>query len=309
MILQSEGIFDGRLGNLSTCGQVGGGGNILISGLVVRGTASKRLLLRAAGPALTAFGLTGTLARPIPSLFDGAGHPLFSNTGWSTAAKQVGAFAFPDGSADCALLVTLPPGSYTAQVSGGGALGLALLESYDLTTMQSRLVNLSSRGVVGTDQNIIIPGIATGGTSARLLLVRAIGPALDAFGVMVRSVAMATRASAPRNWNQGKAETCGEDDMSVSIRPPEVESRQSSVPTHTHRLPVILGPELQNKRCRHLRPHVRLSIARRPVRPARVQDRGIVHAGIQRIAPLHRVQSENSRCDLSQPPKEFPQPV
>ncbi len=207
MILQSEGIFDGRLGNLSTCGQVGGGGNILISGLVVRGTASKRLLLRAAGPALTAFELTGTLARPIPSLFDGAGHPLFSNTGWSTAAKQVGAFAFPDGSADCALLVTLPPGSYTAQVSGGGALGLALLESYDLTTMQSRLGNLSSRGVVGTDQIINITGIATGGTSARLLLVRAIGPALDAFGVMVRSVAMATRASAPRNWNQGKAQS------------------------------------------------------------------------------------------------------
>jgi hypothetical protein len=53
----------------------------------------------------------------------------------------------------------------------GGPTGLALLESYDLdnlTTMQSRLVNLSSRGLVGTDQNIIIPGITTGGTSARL---------------------------------------------------------------------------------------------------------------------------------------------
>jgi photosystem II stability/assembly factor-like uncharacterized protein len=222
VILQSEGIFDGRLGNLSTRGQVGVGGNILISGLVVRGTASKRLLLRAAGPALTAFGLTGTLARPILSLFDGAGRPLFSNTGWTTAAnvaeiraaaQQVGAFAFPDGSADCALLITLPPGSYTTQVSGGGPTGLALLESYDLdnlTTMQSRLVNLSSRGLVGTDQNIIIPGITTGGTSARLLLVRAIGPALDAFGVtgtLTDPQITVTRTTSPvtvatnDNWN------------------------------------------------------------------------------------------------------------
>ncbi len=152
----------------------------------------------------------------------GAGRPLFSNTGWSTAAnvaeiraaaQQVGAFAFADGSADCALLVTLPPGSYTAQVSGGGPTGLALLESYDLdnlTTMQSRLVNLSSRGLVGTDQNIIIPGITTGGTSARLLLVRAIGPALDAYGVtgtLADPQITVTRTTSPvtvatnDNWN------------------------------------------------------------------------------------------------------------
>jgi photosystem II stability/assembly factor-like uncharacterized protein len=196
VILQSEGVFDGRLANLSTRGQVGTGGNVLISGLVVRGTAPKRILLRAAGPALAAFGLTGMIARPILSLFDGAGRPLVSNTGWlnapnaaeiRTAARQVGAFAFAENSDDSALLVSLQPGSYTAQVSGGGALGLALLESYDLddfATMQSRLVNISSRGVVSTDQNIMIPGIATGGNSARLLLVRAVGPALDAFGVV-----------------------------------------------------------------------------------------------------------------------------
>jgi photosystem II stability/assembly factor-like uncharacterized protein len=228
VILQSEGVFDGRLGNLSTRGQVGAGGNVLIGGLVVRGTASKRLLLRAAGPALDAFGLTGTIARPILSLYDGAGRPLFSNTGWSTAAnvaeiraaaQQIGAFPFPENSADSALLVTLPPGSYTMQVSGGGALGLALLESYDLdnfTTMQSRLVNLSSRGVVGTGQNIIIPGITTGGTSARLLLVRAVGPALDAFGVVgtlldpqitVTRTNSTTPVATNDNWNTQLAPT------------------------------------------------------------------------------------------------------
>lgn len=221
-ILQSEGVFDGRLGNLSTRGSVGAGGNILISGLVIRGTASKRLLLRAAGPALAAFGLTGTIARPVLSLYDGAGRPLVSNTGWGTAAnvaeirsaaQQVGAFAFAENSADSALVVTLTPGSYTAQISGGGGLGLALLESYDLddfATMQSRLVNISSRGFVGTDQNIIIPGISTGGSSARLLLVRAVGPALDAFGVtgtLVNPEITVTRtgSTAPvatnDNWN------------------------------------------------------------------------------------------------------------
>jgi len=199
VILQSEPIFDGRLGNLSTRAQVGTGGNILISGLVVKGTAPKRILIRAAGPALKNFGLSGTLDKPVLALFDGAGNPRFSNTGWANqtatatvnevrlAAQQVSAFAFAEGSDDCALLVTLAPGGYTAQVSGlNGTTGLALVESYDLdsfSTMQARLINISSRGVAGTGQNIIIPGIATGGSSARLLLVRAVGPGLNPFGV------------------------------------------------------------------------------------------------------------------------------
>jgi hypothetical protein len=195
-ILESEAIYHGRLGNLSTRGTAGSGANTLISGLVVRGTTPKRVLLRGAGPALAQFGVTSVLDRPVLGLFDSAGNLVASNAGWPTgpdaaqisaAAQAVGAFAFSAGSADSALILNLNPGAYTAQVSAvGGATGIALIEAYDLdnpATMQSRLTNISSRGVVGTGQNIVIPGVSIGGSSARLLLVRAIGPGPTQFGV------------------------------------------------------------------------------------------------------------------------------
>ncbi len=195
-ILQSEAIYHGRLGNLSTRGSVGAGANTLIAGVVVRGTQPKRMLIRAAGPSLTQFGVTGALDRPELTLFDATGALVATNTGWSTAANAAqvpaaalasGAFAFSSGSADSALLVSLAPGNYTAQVNGaGGTSGVTLIETYDLenpATMQSRLVNISSRGLVGAGQNIIIPGVAINGSSARLLLVRAVGPSLGQFGV------------------------------------------------------------------------------------------------------------------------------
>ena len=216
IILQSESIFNGRLGNLSTRAQVGTGGNVLISGLVVKGTAPKRILIRAAGPALKSFGVTGTLDRPVLALFNGSGNPITSDTGWANqpsgssvndvrlAAQQVSAFPFPDNSDDCAMVVTLAPGCYTAQVSGvNGTTGIALVESYDLdnfATMQARLINISSRGVAGTGQSIIIPGISTSGSSARLLLVRAIGPGLIPFGVtgtLTNPQLLVTRAGLP----------------------------------------------------------------------------------------------------------------
>jgi hypothetical protein len=46
--------------------------------------------------------------------------------------SHVGAFDVSDGSADCALIVTLPPGNYTAQISGlNGTVGVAEVEVYE----------------------------------------------------------------------------------------------------------------------------------------------------------------------------------
>jgi hypothetical protein len=196
LILRSDPVYDGRLGNLSTRALTGTGSNVLITGFVIRGEGSKQMLIRAAGPALSGFGVPGVLTQPTLSLYNGAGDVVASNTGWSSApnvaairsaAASVGAFAFGEGSSDSALVVTLSPGSYTAITSGvGGNTGTTLIENYDLdnlTTMKSRLVNISSRGVVGTGQNIMIPGIVVGGATARLLLIRAVGPTLGGFGV------------------------------------------------------------------------------------------------------------------------------
>ena len=131
---------DQRLVNLSTRAVAGAGESTLTAGLVVRGTDPKRILIRAAGPGLGQFGVTGFLARPELTLLDG-GRAIAINSGWSTAtdslaiaeaAAHTGAFPFAPGSADAAILVNLAPGAYTAQVGAANASGVALLEIYEV---------------------------------------------------------------------------------------------------------------------------------------------------------------------------------
>ncbi len=128
-----------RIVNISARVQVGTGGNILIAGFAIGGNTSRTVLIRASGPALGEFGVTGTLADPQLQLFSGA-TVLQSNTAWggnpqvAAAAASVGAFPWSStGSKDSAILVTLPPGAYTAQVSGAtGDTGIALVEVYEV---------------------------------------------------------------------------------------------------------------------------------------------------------------------------------
>ena len=130
-----------RLKNLSARVQVQSDEGTLISGLVIDGGVSKSVLLRAAGPALAAFGLPGFLARPRLTLFKGS-TPVATATDWDSsanagdiraAAATVNAFAFPNGSADAALMLSLDPGAYTLQVTGAdGGSGVALVEVYEM---------------------------------------------------------------------------------------------------------------------------------------------------------------------------------
>lgn len=127
-----------RLINVSARTQVGTGTNVLIAGFVIDGLTSKTVLIRAIGPTLTGFGVPGALANPKLELFSGA-TKIDENDDWAGATSlgsaflAVGAFPMPAASADAALLVTLPPGSYTAQVSGvNNGTGIALVEVYDV---------------------------------------------------------------------------------------------------------------------------------------------------------------------------------
>ena len=185
-----------RLNNISTRGQVGTGSDIMIAGFVVGAGTPETVLIRAVGPSLAELvpqGISGLLKQPVLSLFDSTGALLQSNKGWTsgnaTAALMSSAGAFPllPKSADSALVATLPAGAYTAQVSGvSGTTGIALLEIYEVgaTSTTARLINLSTRGEVGTGNDIMIPGISIGaGASNRTLLIRAAGPALNALGV------------------------------------------------------------------------------------------------------------------------------
>jgi hypothetical protein len=128
-----------RLINISARVKVGTGGNILIAGFVVGGTTSETVLIRASGPALVPFGVTGTLPDPQLQLFSGS-TLVASDTGWggnaqiAGTAASVGAFSWgTSATPDSAILVTLPPGAYTAQVSGAsGDTGVALAEIYEV---------------------------------------------------------------------------------------------------------------------------------------------------------------------------------
>jgi hypothetical protein len=187
-----------RLANLSTRAQTGTGDAVLTAGFVINpGGGNKQVLVRAIGPTLTtAFGLSGALADPMLTLFGPNSSTLIaaSNNDWSaggataaTAAtfSSVGAFALAAGSRDAAILATLTPGSYTAEVRGANnTSGLALVEVYEVGTAGPKLVNISTRAQVGTGNSVMIPGIVISpGSGMRRLLVRAAGPAFGAFGV------------------------------------------------------------------------------------------------------------------------------
>jgi hypothetical protein len=128
-----------RLVNVSARTRSGAGANVLIAGFVIAGPTPKTVVIRGIGPTLGVFGVTGVLNDPKLELFDGATVKIQENDNWggtaplTTAFEAVGAFRLDPASRDAALLATLPPGSYTVQVTGvGGALGVALVEIYDV---------------------------------------------------------------------------------------------------------------------------------------------------------------------------------
>lgn len=149
------GIQTARLINISARANVQTGGNVLIAGFVVAAGptgADETVLIRGIGPALSGFGVPGVLPSPLLTLLDSQGAVIATNQGWSAASSagtsaakagvetstvatmsKVGAFTLTGGSADAAMTVTLPPGLYTAQVSGANAsTGVALVEVYEV---------------------------------------------------------------------------------------------------------------------------------------------------------------------------------
>jgi hypothetical protein len=141
-----------HLANIALQSFAGTGQAVSTAGFVISGTTSETVLIRGIGPALASFGLSGTLAAPQLILYDHDSNVIATNVGWGhapqigtspvaaglgTATSQifsrVGAFSLPSGSADCAMIVTLPPGIYTTQVSGqNGTTGIAMVEIYDV---------------------------------------------------------------------------------------------------------------------------------------------------------------------------------
>lgn len=130
---------ENHLVNISTRAKVGSGDGVLIGGFVVHGTQSKKLLVRAAGPALLKQKVTGVLANPRFKVYSRK-TLIAENDDWDGSAAlteafvRTGAFPFDPGSKDSALVLDLAPGQYTVVVEGAdGGEGIALVEVYELS--------------------------------------------------------------------------------------------------------------------------------------------------------------------------------
>jgi hypothetical protein len=186
----------GRLVNLSIRTNPGVGDQTLIVGFTLGGdsvSGSTPLLLRGMGPSLAQFGLAG-LPDPVATLFVGK-TAIATNDNWggdaTIEARRQAVNAFPfisPSSLDAALAVSPAAGVYTMQITGNGtSSGTALAEIYDAssssyTSTTPRLINVSARCQVAAG-NTLIAGFVIGGTTAKTVLVRAVGPSLAVFGV------------------------------------------------------------------------------------------------------------------------------
>jgi hypothetical protein len=178
-------VVTSALVNISTRMQVLTDDKLLIGGFIITGNAPKKVILRAIGPSLTAFGLTDALVDPVLELHM-PDMTVVTNDNWKeTQQAEIEAAGFAPGSEEeSAIIATLAPGSYTAIVSGkNGGMGIGLVEAYDLdAAADSTLANISTRGFVDTGDNVMIGGVIIGGGTSQVL-VRAIGPELTPLGV------------------------------------------------------------------------------------------------------------------------------
>ena len=181
-----------QLLNISTRVRVSAGENVLIAGFIITGTDPKRVIIRGIGPSLSS--VPGALADPVLELHQG-NTTLVVNDNWkqrqdgSSQQSEIEATGIPPSNElESAIAVTLAPGSYTAILSGNnGANGIGVVEVYDLDqAANSQLSNISSRGFVDVNNDVMIGGLIVGGANTdgkATVLVRALGPSLTGSGV------------------------------------------------------------------------------------------------------------------------------
>jgi hypothetical protein len=148
-------INTANLVNLSLLGTLNSSNPTFTTGFAINGIGTQTILIRADGPGLIPLGVSSVLSQIQLQLYDSAGNVIATNTGWSTpsilgnspsGAKVIpvtpalmasaGAFSLPTGSNDCALIVTVPKGTYTAQVTGlNSSAGKVIIEVYQVPNL------------------------------------------------------------------------------------------------------------------------------------------------------------------------------
>ncbi len=180
----------GNIVNISTRAVVGTVDEVMIGGFIIR-DGPKRVLVQAQGPELANAGIANALADPVLTVTTPDGTVLMENDNWEDSQGQEVTDAWGGnpplmaGSASPAAILTLDPGSYTAKVEGkDGTTGVALVEVYDIDSAEAAgdIVNISTRAVVGTGDEVMIGGFIIR-DGPKMVLVQAQGPELANAGI------------------------------------------------------------------------------------------------------------------------------
>ncbi len=224
------------LANISTRNKVETGDNALIAGFIVTGTQDKKVIIRAIGPSL---GIAGQLGNPTLELYSGL-TLLASNDDWkisSPADKQaiIDSTIPPTNDLESAIVATLPANGagYTAVVRGvNNTTGIGVVEVYDLDrSANSKLANISTRGLVQTGDNVLIAGTIVLGQTSQKVIVRAIGPSLNIAGKLMDPIlqlvdANGVQVASNDNWRSDQ-----QVDINASTVPPTNDAESAIVAT------------------------------------------------------------------------------
>jgi len=175
--------------NISTRLSVQTGDNVMIGGFIVTGTGSQAVIVRGLGPSL---GVTASLSDPIIELHDSTGALLATNDNWKDDANQqqvVNSGLGPTNELESALWTMINPGAYTVILKGkSDGTGVGLVEVYQVGEgSDAQLANISTRGLVQTDDNVLIGGVIVGrgtGDDSANILIRALGPSVPVAGTL-----------------------------------------------------------------------------------------------------------------------------
>lgn len=174
------------LANIATRLRVQPGDNTMIGGFIITGSQPKTLIIRGIGPSVP---VPGVLVDPVIDLYDATGALIATNDNWDDAPNLqqiIDSGLAPTNELESAFLGTFSPGAYTVVVRGGNdAAGIGLFEVYDLDrTVNSKLANISTRGLVQTGNNVMIGGFIVLGADSQKVIVRAMGPSLPLSGAL-----------------------------------------------------------------------------------------------------------------------------
>lgn len=178
-----------RFGGISTRGWVGRDASVMIGGIIVDGQTPKRVVARGIGPAMSEDGVPNTLSDPRIDIYSGT-QLILSNDNWqdgASAAELTGTTFAPENPLEAALVADLDPGAYTVILSGtGGAIGNGLVEIYEwghVDPSVSVFRGISTRGFVGTNDDVMIAGFIVEGNEEQDIIVRGLGPTMQDAGL------------------------------------------------------------------------------------------------------------------------------